>query len=120
MPEETAILVVSHGSHSPQTKEEVSRLVEKIKAESKYKFVDFAFLEIENPDIPRGLKNCIDSGAKKIIVLLNFLNSGRHVDEDIPAIVDKIKAEYPTHTFVISPPIGQHPNIVSLFLDYLS
>ncbi|MCA9409261.1 MAG: CbiX/SirB N-terminal domain-containing protein, partial [Candidatus Omnitrophica bacterium] len=111
------ILLISHGSHSSKTKEEVHSLVELLKTQSGISNFYFAFLEIETPSIPEGIQECIDSGATEVFILLNFLNSGKHVDCDIPQIVSQAKLKHPNILFKISRPIGQHPQIVNLFLD---
>ena len=114
-----AIVIVSHGSRSPQTKLEIRRLVARIQKIRSHDIVDFAFLEIESPSIPEGIYHAIDQGAKHVLILLNFLNSGRHVNIDIPAIVQDAKKKFPSVNFKISKPVGQHPKIVKLFEDLI-
>jgi sirohydrochlorin ferrochelatase len=82
-----AVLLISHGSHSAKTKQEISSLVQKLRTKTGIGIFEYAFLEIESPSIPEGLQICIDQGATEVLVLLNFLNSGRHVNQDIPMIV---------------------------------
>lgn len=114
-----AVLFISHGSHSPETKEEVKSLAGKLKKKSGIKIFEFAFLEIESPSIPGGIQLCVRKGATDIIILLNFLNSGKHVDEDIPRIINEAKAQYPHVSFMTTSAIGQHPKIIELFLDLI-
>ena len=97
-----AILLVSHGSRSPKTKEEISVLVNILRQRFPEAIVEFAFLEIESPSIPEGIDKCVSQGATQIVVTLNFLNAGRHVDEDIPAIVLAAQKKYPHIKFTIS------------------
>ena len=73
-----AILLVSHGSRSPKTKEEILVLMERLRQRFPLDIVEFAFLEIEPPNIPDGIDQCVLKGATEIIVTLNFLNAGRH------------------------------------------
>ena len=115
-----AILLVSHGSRSPKTKEEVSDLVNILRQRLPREIVEFAFLEIESPSIPEGIDKCITKGATELLLALNFLNAGRHVDEDIPAIVKASIKKHPQIKFAISKPIGQHPRIPDLFIDLIN
>lgn len=110
-----AILLVSHGSRSSKTKEEVATLVETLRKRVKTDIFEFAFLELESPSIPEGIDICAAKGADQIIVLLNFLNSGRHVDTDVPAIIREAKNKYPRVRFSVTTPVGQHANIAGLF-----
>ena len=116
---ETAILIISHGSKSAKTKEEVSALTEKLRNKFNDYYLDFAFLEIETPNIPDGLNKCVSQGVKKVIIVLNFLNSGKHVDKDIPEIIAQVEKKVPHVEFLITRPIGQHEGIVHLFTDLI-
>lgn len=115
-----AILLVSHGSRSPKTKEEILVLVNSLRQRLPQTIVEFAFLEIESPNIPEGIDICASQGARQIVVVLNFLNAGRHVDEDIPAIVLAAQKKYPQINFAITKSIGQHPQIPNIFIDLIN
>ncbi len=114
------MLLISHGSHSPKTKLEVQLLVEALRKRKAAPIIEFAFLEIEEPDISMGIDLCIKQGATAVIILLNFLNSGKHVDEDIPRIIQDAQKRYPNISLMISKPVGQHPKIDELFIDLIS
>ena len=114
-----AVLLVSHGSRSSKTKEEVTALVNILQDKTGIKIFEFAFLEIEPPNIPEGIDICVEKGATEVVVLLNFLNSGRHVGSDIPQIVREAGVKYPHVKMMISAPVGQHPKIVDLFIDLI-
>jgi sirohydrochlorin ferrochelatase len=114
-----AVLLISHGSRSARTKEEVVALIGELKKLSGIPIFEYAFLEIEPPSIPEGIDICVGQGATHVTILLNFLNSGRHVNEDIPAIVGRASSQYPDVRFTITSPVGQHPKIAQLFLDLL-
>ena len=114
-----SVLLISHGSHSPKTKHEVEALIKRLKPLCDFEIFEYAFLEIEKPSIPEGIDLCVRKGARDITILVNFLNSGKHVDEDIPRIIREAKTKYPSVNFRITIPIGQHSKITELFLDLL-
>ncbi len=114
-----AVLLISHGSRSSATKREVSELVERLRRAKAGEIVEYAFLELESPSIPEGIDICVGKGATQVTVLLNFLNSGRHVDVDIPEIVAEAQKKHPAIPILITKPVGQHPDIEKLFLDLL-
>jgi sirohydrochlorin ferrochelatase len=113
------ILLISHGSHSPRTKEEVIALLNKLKGKIAADILTYAFLEIEKPSIPEAIARSVKDGAGEVVLLLNFLNAGKHVDTDIPAIVEQAKQQYPDVRFTITKPVGQHEGVVDLFCDLL-
>ncbi|MCB9757889.1 MAG: CbiX/SirB N-terminal domain-containing protein [Candidatus Omnitrophica bacterium] len=110
-----AVLLVSHGSRITKTKQEVLSLIEKLKNLLGISFIECAFLEIETPSIPDAIAGCINKGATEIIVLLNFLNAGRHVDTDIPRILNEARQQFPNIRIILTKPIGQHWEIPQLF-----
>lgn len=114
-----AILFVSHGSRLYQTKNEIKKLVRILKTKSRISIFEYAFLEIESPSIPKGIDICVKKGAGEVILLLNFLNAGRHVDIDIPRIIKEARQKYPRVKFNVTKPVGQHPGMVDLFLGMI-
>ncbi|WP_159820743.1 sirohydrochlorin chelatase [Colwellia sp. 20A7] len=113
-----ALLLVAHGSRRKQSNEEVVILAEKLKSQcsAQYTIIHAAFLELSAPLIPDGIKLCVDDGATSIIVLPYFLNSGRHVIEDIPNIINETRALYPDIEINVAPHIGASPLIMDLLI----
>jgi sirohydrochlorin ferrochelatase len=114
-----SVLLISHGSHSPKLEPEIIKMTSVLKQKSGIAIFEYAFLEINQPDIAAGIINCINKGANEVTILLNFLNSGRHVNEDIPRIVNETNKKYPHVKMTITKPVGQHPKIDELFLDLI-
>ena len=67
--------------------------------------------------IPDGIKQCVNEGASSIVILPYFLNSGRHVVEDIPNIVNNSKGEYPDIRISIAPHLGASSLMMDLLID---
>jgi len=51
-----SILLVSHGSKAPKAREEIDALAQQLKRKSGVAIVQPAFMEIESPDIPEGIR----------------------------------------------------------------
>lgn len=113
-----ALLLVAHGSRRQQSNDEVKILAEKLRQfqSNQYDIIHAAFLELAVPLIPDGIKQCIDEGARKVTVLPYFLNSGRHVIEDIPEIVTDTAKDFPDIDINIAPHLGSS----ELMLDLLT
>ncbi len=114
-----AVLLVSHGSREEETAREVESLLLSLREDCPCRIMEAAFLEMNAPDIASGLRRCIERGAREIVVVLNFLNSGVHVLKDIPSIVEQAKSAYPEIRFVITPPVGQHSRMKELFKEMI-
>lgn len=115
-----SILLVSHGSKAPKAREEIDALAEQLKKKSGVAIIQPAFLEIESPNIPEGIKQCAQKGATEITLLLNFLNSGRHAGADIPKIIRQARKDHPGVKFRMTKPVGQEEHLVDIFLKLLN
>lgn len=113
-----ALLLVAHGSRRQQSNDEVREIADKLRphCSGQYDIIHAAFLELAEPLIPDGIKKCIDDGADEVLVLPYFLNSGRHVVEDIPEIVNDTKAHYPNVDIKITPHLGDSGLMMDLLV----
>lgn len=114
-----ALLLVAHGSRRKQSNDEVISLADTLRknCSQQYNIVNAAFLELAEVLIPDGIKQCVNEGASSIIILPYFLNSGRHVVEDIPNIVNDCKSQYPDINISIAPHLGASSLMINLLID---
>lgn len=114
-----ALLLIAHGSRRQQSNDEVVLLADWLKENcaGQYDIVHAGFLELAETLIPDGIKKCVDEGATLIVVLPYFLNSGRHVIEDIPEIVDETKASYPETDIKVAPHLGASELMMDLLIS---
>ena len=112
-----ALLLIAHGSRRKQSNDEVVMLADKLRqnCSQQYGIIHAGFLELSETLIPDGIRTCVDDGASEIIVLPYFLNSGRHVVEDIPRIVEQTRPQYPD----VEIKIAQHLGASDLMMDLL-
>lgn len=112
-----SLLLIAHGSRRSQSNDEVREMAEKLKrlCADEYNIIHAGFLELADPLIPDGIKKCIDDGATSVTVLPYFLNSGRHVIEDIPNIVNETRQHYPD----VNIKIASHLGASALMMDLL-
>ncbi len=113
-----ALLIVAHGSRREASNEEVRALGEAVAAlpDNAYDRVACAFLELAEPSIPDGLLQFIEAGATEITVAPYFLSAGRHVSEDIPAEVDKVRMKHPRVRIELAPYLGASDAMPALLL----
>ena len=113
-----ALLLVAHGSRRKQSNDEVIVLAERLKknCSDQYAIIHAGFLELAETLIPDGIRRCVDDGATSIVVLPYFLNSGRHVVEDIPGIVDECRSDYPGADIRIARHLGSSDMMMDLLI----
>jgi sirohydrochlorin ferrochelatase len=116
-----SLILIAHGSRRQQSNDEVRDLTEVLRRQAGQTFdrVDCAFLELAEPGIPEAIDAAVAAGSKVVYVLPYFLNSGRHVAEDIPGIVGEKRRQYPDIELIQTPILGSAPGIVDLLLNLI-
>jgi len=114
-----ALLLVAHGSRRKQSNDEVDTLAKKLKNNcgEQYGIVNSAFLELAEVLIPDGIEQCITEGASSIVILPYFLNSGRHVVEDIPSIINSCAVQHPNINISLAPHLGASDLMMDLLIS---
>ncbi len=86
-PDNTGILLISHGSRLPIASETITRLAEMYGQETDLK-VGVAYMEIHEPNIPDALDILVkDTNIDTVIAVPVFLSHGMHTTRDIPKIL---------------------------------
>lgn len=93
---ESAVLLVAHGSRVPESNAEIERLAGRLASHlDSRRPVSHAFLELAAPSIPDAIDNLARDGVRHIVLVPYFLSAGRHVTEDIPALVAAARERLP-------------------------
>lgn len=107
------LLIVAHGSRRHASNEEVRALARRLAASRHPDIgdIEVAFLELAEPSIADGLANCVNKGAREIVVFPYFLAAGTHVAADIPEEVTAFRAKHPHVEVTLTPHLGAAPTL---------
>ena len=113
-----ALLIAAHGSRRAASNHEVEQLAEVVAAQAgdRYGYYGAAFLELAEPSIEAGLRQCAEVGATRVTLVPYFLAAGRHVAEDIPDIVVRMRKELPGVAIDLAPHLGATLLLASVVL----
>ncbi len=111
-----SLLLIAHGSRREAANQEIRQLTASLaeRLGDRYDHIGCGFLELADPDIPTAIDAAVARGATEVVILPYFLATGRHVAEDIPAIVTDKRAQYPAVRIHMSPYPGAVPEILDL------
>jgi sirohydrochlorin ferrochelatase len=111
-----ALVLIGHGSRLEAANEEVRRIA--LHLEAKLERPVFpAFLELAAPTILEAIDLALEKSPREILVLPYFLTQGRHVQEDIPAILATKAKAYPETPIKLLPYLGSETRLVELLAD---
>jgi sirohydrochlorin cobaltochelatase len=115
-----AILLVGHGSRDAEGNEELLRFADMVRLGAPEHHIETCFLEFANPDIARGIVNCVEKGATRVVLVPVILLAAGHAKIHIPAEIDKAKRKYPHVQFAYGRPIGVHQKVIDIIRSRLA
>ena len=105
----TALILFAHGSRDPKWAEPFQAIQALIRAQAPGVPVELAFLELMQPGIQECLSALAMQGVKRVSVVPIFLAAGRHLREDLPALIASSQSQFPDLEINVSAPIGDIP-----------
>jgi sirohydrochlorin cobaltochelatase len=112
-----AIILFAHGSRDPQWHKPIQAVAERISQRSPSTVVRCAYLELTEPDLPNVASALVAEGATSLSVLPMFLGVGRHAREDLPALIQALKAAHPEVYIHCQPAVGEQNSLLDLLAD---
>lgn len=108
-----AIVVAAHGSRA-----EGANLAHREVVEALASVVDHpvspAFLELAEPSIPEAIDAAVAGGTATVIVVPYFLHPGRHLSDDLPAIVVAATDRHPHTNIRLLGSFGAEPGLLEI------
>ena len=120
-PASVGIIIVDHGSKVAAANERLERLCEgyaKTRA-PKHWVVRPAHMELASPSIGEAFDALVEAGCATIVCHPFFLSQGRHVREDVPALLDEAASRHNV-PYSLTPPLGEAPALLDLVHDVVS
>src|SRR6476660_4146959 len=100
------IILLAHGSRDPQWREPIEAVAAQIRTIAPGTPVFCAYVELCAPSLPEAAKHLIAEGADSIRVFPLFFGVGKHAREDLPRLVDEIRANHPGIEIELLPTAG--------------
>ena len=115
----TAVLLMAHGSRRAEANQDLVEVADKLRATGEYAIIVPSYLELAEPSIPDGARQCVALGATEVRMLPYFLSAGSHVTRDLERFRAELAEEFPAVTFTLCPPLGLHPLMLDIVRDRL-
>jgi sirohydrochlorin cobaltochelatase len=104
-----AVLLFAHGARDPRWAQPFEAVAAHIRAAAPAVPVALAFLELMPPTLDAAAAALVAGGATTIDVVPLFLGTGGHLRDDLPPLVDALRASHPGVTIRLQAAIGEHP-----------
>lgn len=109
-----SIVVAAHGSRDPEALREVEALLALMKKQVPGKPVVHGFLEFALPTIDDAVREVIERGAARVVILPALLLAATHAKNDMPGELALLKRQFPDIEFHFGAPTDLHPLLLQL------
>ena len=106
------VILFAHGSRDPAWHAPIEAVAARMRALAPGVRVACAYLELTEPDLASAVQSMLADGVRAITVWPMFLGAGRHAREDLPRLLDALRAHHPGVTFRLQAAIGEHPDVL--------
>lgn len=114
MQRKTGVIVFTHGSRLAEGNDIMVRLVNRLRDRLGSDLVEPCFMELAQPDIPSAIEKLVAKGCNHILGYAFFLVPGKHLQNDIPEIIEAALASHPEVTYEITEPMMEDPGLLDL------
>jgi sirohydrochlorin cobaltochelatase len=115
-PEETAVLLVGRGTSDPEANGDFYKIGRLLWERNLYGLVECSFISLANPNVSEGINRCIKLGARRVLVMPYFINTGILVKR-ISEEVSKAENLHPEIKIAVGGHLGVHPNVIKLLVS---
>lgn len=112
-----SIILFAHGSRDPLWRMPVEAVAADIRARQPDTSVRCAYLELCTPSLPDAAADLIANGARQVRIFPLFFGVGKHAREDLPLLIDQIKAAHPGVVIELLPAAGEYPQLTALMAE---
>jgi sirohydrochlorin cobaltochelatase len=112
-PGRTGIVLFAHGARDPAWAVPLQAIAGGVRGASPGLRVELAFLEFMAPALGEAVDALTADGLDRITVVPLFLAQGGHLKQDLPVLLDAIRARHPGVDIRVTPAIGDAPELVA-------
>lgn len=110
----SAIVLFSHGSRDPLWRAPIAAVAARISERHPDRQVRCAYLELCEPTLAQATEALVQQGAAHVTVVPMFLGTGKHAREDLPVLIEELRARYKNVQFTVQGAIGEDDRMTEL------
>ncbi|MBT2324271.1 CbiX/SirB N-terminal domain-containing protein [Variovorax paradoxus] len=110
----SGIVLFAHGSRDERWRAPIEAVARRVAALDPSARVACAYLELVAPDLGTATAALVAGGATAIRVVPLFLGMGKHLREDLPGLLNELRAVHPGVVFSLARAVGEEPEVIDL------
>lgn len=112
-----AVILFAHGSRDPLWRLPIEAVAAQIRSQQPGAAVLCAYLELCTPSLPEAAAQLVAEGASLVRVFPLFFGVGKHAREDLPLLMNELRAAHPDVQIDLLPTAGEYPQVTALMAE---
>jgi len=108
------VVLFAHGSRDARWREPVEAVAALAGRLDAGIAVRCAYLELAAPDLAGAVNQLVGEGVQAVDLLPLFLGVGKHLREDLPRLLDELRAAHPGVSIRLRAAVGEMPEVTAL------
>jgi sirohydrochlorin cobaltochelatase len=113
-----ALILLCHGSRDPRWAMPFARILARVQAQAHAQAPMLAFLELMEPDLAAAVATQAGRGFASVRIVPLFLGQGGHLREDVPRLVDELRAAHPRLAIELVDAAGEDDEVIAALARY--
>ena len=113
----TGIIVFAHGSRIEAANQAVRSAAADLARAGDCPIVEAAFLALGRPTLEEAADLLVARGVERLVIVPYFLTPGRHLERDLPAIIERISRKNKNIQILVTASLDGHPGLVQIMAD---
>ena len=113
------IVLFAHGARDPEWARPFEAIRDRVRASRPEYPIVIAYLELMQPTLEEAIASLAAEGASAITVFPLFMAQGGHLKQDLPRILEAIRASYPHVPIALETAVGEVPEILEAIAAWI-
>lgn len=106
------LVLFAHGARDPEWARPFEAIRDRVRAQRPEYPIALAYLEMMSPTLEDAIAALAAEGASSITVFPLFMAQGGHLKQDLPRILDAVRATHPNLPIALQTAIGDVPELL--------
>jgi len=113
------VVLFAHGSRDPEWARPLEAIRDRVRQSRPEYPIELAYLDFMAPTLEQAIGSLVEQGALAITVFPLFLAQGGHLRQDLPRLVEAIRASHPRIPIGLESAIGDAPEIQRAIAEWI-